>query len=978
VLGCLLERRPRPLLQPLGAALALLGLAGSPPACFAASSAMMGVSLVQDADSATRLRVRIPAALEPQLSWSGSAGPAPYRLALVWPGVDVTAERALPTLPAGGAGPLQAVALVSSPDVTRLEMQISQPVLPSLRRVGDSWVLRLEPTAATEPLRTPLSIPAAVQPAVAAVKALVELPAAAMSQPPKGSGAAPPAEVAVAALSSLRTANKSGKARPLVLADGSTQPEVLLMDLIVNGQRQPEVVRAEQWPDGALLLRADAWSDARLAPLAQERTLSDGSAGYALDAVPGATYRINRQSLSLEINAPATAFVGSTMGLQGASADLPVRPQPGVLLNYDASVQRGPGGGPLTGGATLEAVAFGGAGNFVSSALVRDDGKKRSVERLDTFWRYDMPERLQALVVGDTVGSGGGWSRPARYGGVRFGRDFGMRPGFVTMPQLALNGEAALPSTVEVLVNNARRLSQPLQPGPFELTNVPIVTGAGEVNLVVRDLLGRETVVRQSYYSSPRLLAPGLSDFSFEAGRFRTGYGLDSHYGDAFGAATWRQGLSSSLTAEGRVEVQAKRRAAGAELAGLLGNWAVGRMALATSSGSTQGVNESGRMLQLGIERSTPRGGAALQYEHASQGFAPFGEGIGPLALAQRARDRLLASVGGALWGSVTGGASYASQTRWDGDRVQLLGLSTSMPLWKRASLSLALNKRLDGDHAWRASLTVSVPLDDGVYTSSRIDRDSSGMTSATVGAARSAPAGPGLGWRVEGSTLESQRARGGVQYNTSNAEFAADAASDSKGHVAVRGGARGTVGMMAGLPFASRPVGDGSFAVVEVEGMAGVPVKRSHQVVAETDSRGFAFVPGLLPWQKNQIEIDPVDLPLDSEVGEVVQQLTPYARSGAVLKFAVRRTRQALLVLHQPDGTPVPAGARVRLLPTGPEFLAGRRGAVWLTDLTAERQQIEVSWPDGGGCRLELLVPASDGGTPGKIGPLACGKDKL
>ena len=270
-----------------------------------------------------------------------------------------------------------------------------------------------------------------------------------------------------------------------------------------------------------------------------------------------------------------------------------------MLLNYDLSVAHGGSGGPLTSGALLEAVAFSRFGNLVSSALVLDDGARRSATRLDTFWRYDLPQRMETLVVGDAVGVGGGWSRPARYGGVRWGRDFGMRPGFVTLPQLTLNGEAALPSTVEVLVNNARRLSQPMPSGPFELNNVPIVTGAGEINLVVRDLLGRETVIQQSYYASPRLLAPGLSDFSFEAGWLRTGYGESSAYGDGFGAATWRQGLSRSLTGEAGVELQAKRRAAGVELAGLLGDWAVGRVALAASSSSTQGMAERGQLLQL-------------------------------------------------------------------------------------------------------------------------------------------------------------------------------------------------------------------------------------------------------------------------------------------------------------------------------------------------------------------------------------------
>ena len=322
--------------------------------------------------------------------------------------------------------------------------------------------------------------------------------------------------------------SRTGRGGSPRTAEGPPQPEVLLLDVVVNGQRQPEMARAEQWPDGALLLAATTWTDARLAPLAQGRTLSDGSAGYALDAVPGATYRINRQNLSLEINAPATAFVGSTLGLQGEAAAAPSRQHPGVLLNYDISVLRGATGGPITSGATLEAVAFSGIGNFVNSALVRNDGTVHTFERLDTFWRYDMPTRLETLVVGDTIGTGGGWSRPARYGGIRWGRDFGMRPGFVTLPQISLSGAAALPSTVEVLVNNARRISQSVQPGPFELNNVPVITGAGDLNLVVRDLLGRETVVQQSYYSSPRLLARGLTDFSIEGGRLRSGYGRDS------------------------------------------------------------------------------------------------------------------------------------------------------------------------------------------------------------------------------------------------------------------------------------------------------------------------------------------------------------------------------------------------------------------------------------------------------------------
>ncbi|MFT5644625.1 MAG: outer membrane usher protein [Janthinobacterium sp.] len=755
--------------------------------------------------------------------------------------------------------------------------------------------------------------------------------------------------------------------------------DVLLLDVSINDQPLADVVMVEQMPGGPLLLPLDAWSAARLLPLAQTglSMQSDGTPAYALDAVAGATWNIDRRTMRIDIHAPAGAFIASAFGAPDAVALAPPRPQPGFMLDYDLLLSRSAGGGASSGGAMLEAVAFSGLGNIVTSVLT--SSTDRSVTRLDTYWRYDMPNRMESLTVGDTIGTAGSWSRPARYGGVRWGRDFAMRPGFVTLPQMSLAGAAALPSTADVLVNNVRRLSQKVEPGPFDLNNVPIVTGAGEFALVVRDLLGRETVVRQSFYASPRLLVPGLSDFSFEAGRLRTGYGSSNAYGAPFGAATWRQGVSRSVTGEARIEWQDQRRAAGIDVTSLLGTWAVGRVALAASGGA-QG---SGHLTQVGIERSTPKGGAALQYEHASSGFAPFGAASGAAtaaaaanSMAQRTRDRWLVSVGGALWGAIGGGANYVRQTRWDGDLLQAVGLSLNLSLWGRANVSVALSKRLDIERSLSAAITLSLPLDGGVVTSSQVSRDGTGKLSGSVSAAGTAPSGPGLAWQVQAGSAKSQRAQGSLRYNTSAAEWSLQGATSGGGQIATSISGRGTVGWLDGMAFASRPVGTSSVAVIKVDGIEGVAVRRNYQVVAVTDARGMAFVPGLLSWQKNNISIDMLDLPLDVEVTSSSADLTPFSRSGMVLDFGAKRSRQALLVLHRTGGAPVPIGARVRLLPGGPEFIAGRRGEVWLTGLAASRQQVRVSW-SGGGCLLALEVPVSVDGAPGKIGPLVCGEKK-
>ncbi|WP_290793644.1 fimbria/pilus outer membrane usher protein, partial [Halomonas sp.] len=693
--------------------------------------------------------------------------------------------------------------------------------------------------------------------------------------------------------------------------------------------------------------------------------LPDNQHGYALGSVAGLTYKLDDGQMTLVVTAPASAFTGVEINQQGVAASLPDTVQPGFYLDYDSSVSSGDDGYESYG-VLLEGVAFGRWGSAVSGLVFTGDRQRDQTVRTESYWRKDLPGPMETLVLGDTVGDGGAWSRPARYAGIRWARDFSLRPGFIAMPMPSLSGTAALPSTIDVLINNQRRKSERVNPGPFELTNVPVTSGAGEVNLIVRDLLGRESIINQSYYFSPHLLAEGLSDFSVEAGFLRENYGRRSNdydYDNGFIAGTGRYGLTSVLTAETRFETQAKRQAIGVDLVALLGTFATAEAAVAT----TRTDDLRGNHYLFGLERRTSRGNGSLRWGYFDRDFVQFAAVPGDI----RPRERLSASLGTLLSGNVSTAINYTAQTSWDDSRLDLLSVNLGVTLPQGIYLSSYLSQDLGPDHDWSAGITFSMSLGQQRTASTSTSFGSDRDTINRAELSQSPPGGPGTGWRLGVSDDPNQRWRAELTRNTTSGSLRAEAA-DTVNSPAFRLGASGTVGWLGGHAFAARTIGAGSFAVVKVGDIEDVPIYRSNQLIASTNSSGMALVPDLLPYQANQLTIDPVELPFDVEIKSVKETAVPFARSGLLVDFPVHRSRNALVLLHQSDGSEVPAGARVTVSPGEEDFLVGKRGEAYLMNLS-DSNHLSVQWKDGA---CELFLPLDPAGpSEPRIGPLTCGE---
>ena len=120
---------------------------------------------------------------------------------------------------------------------------------------------------------------------------------------------------------------------------------------------------------------------------------------------------------------------------------------------------------------------------------------------LESTWTRDKPMQLTRLRFGDAISGASSWGGAVRFGGVQWATDFSLQPGFVTSPRPGISGEAALPSTVELYVDNLLRMRREVPSGPFSIQDLPVINGQGDARLVVRDILGREQVITQPFFT---------------------------------------------------------------------------------------------------------------------------------------------------------------------------------------------------------------------------------------------------------------------------------------------------------------------------------------------------------------------------------------------------------------------------------------------------------------------------------------------
>jgi outer membrane usher protein len=709
-----------------------------------------------------------------------------------------------------------------------------------------------------------------------------------------------------------------------------------------------------------------------------------------LNELLGDRFKYDEPAQSISFDLDNNERIARAFDAMGSSAPrTPVSTAWGSVLNYTLFGSETSGLNPRNAtfsgaSASLDARAFSPYGTLSQTGIIgTTTTRDMTMLRLDTAFSYSHPDSLVTYRVGDSISGSLAWTRSVRFAGIQAQRNFALRSDLVTAPLPSFSGSAAVPSTLDVYLNNSKTYTQEVPPGPFQVNNLPLISG-GEARLVLRDSAGREVETTLPFYTSPQLLREGLTYFSMETGFPRLSYGIDSNnYAPkemvSFSA---RYGMYDWLTLEGHAEGVAGLYNGGAGMLVRTGDFGV--LSAAASGSTYQGqhglqtyVAFETKLWGVSINASSTR--TFMDYSDIASVTAPVVDTLAAYSITgaanpaptnaapAKAIDRI--SLGYRLPDLSSLALSLVHLEPASGALSNLVSVAWSRSFYLQSQLFVTSFADLSNRGNYGIFAGISIPIGDNSSVST-------GATSSRSGTSLTTDASRPLGMQTGSYGARVRDSEGAVPYRSASASYRAAPATvevgveQSQGTV-LRGTGQvdGAVAAMGGGVFFSNRIDD-AFAVVDA-GVPGVPVLHENRLVGETNDSGKLLVPNLRAYGNNKISIDPKGLPVNAEVATVEDVVAPADRSGVLVNFATKSDVQAaIVILVDAAGKPLAVGSKGKLDGGSDDFIVGYDGRAFIKDLKSANT-VTVTL-EKGECHAAFDY-ASSQGSQVVVGPISC-----
>lgn len=739
--------------------------------------------------------------------------------------------------------------------------------------------------------------------------------------------------------------------------------QTIYAETIVNGKTAPRLARLRHGADGLEIHRESA----EQIGLRLQQPKEDWHLLASLDQL---TFRHIAARGILSLNVAYLEAQRNQLDLANRARVHAQRGEPvaALIIDYDLSATLA--AGETSFSAFLETRLVRDTLAFSSAFLVNSSGTNEGTTRLNSMVELSFPQKMTSLTLGDFVSAAPNAARSVRMAGVQMRSNFALQPDLITYPLPDFSGNLAVPSQIDLIVNDARLSTRELEAGGFSLRNIPTAGGRQDIQVVVRDALNRETLISGSTYVSRKLLAPGLREWAVNAGAIRRRFGLASaDYGAFAASGLFRQGLSEKVTAGASTELGNGLLSGGLEASTILFN-AVELSATARASWFDRQDEDkrNGTSLSLTARSQLRHVAIDLSTRLVSDGFddlASAGGDPSPRSLGSLSVQFDLGKFGSADATAVHqfGGRNLPGENSRPDTTALRAGWRNQI---SRALFSAsALWQKTGGQSSFGLFFGVSIPLGQSISASLAHNR-SRGIRQSSLSIRRPDIVPGDIGFGVDAMTGTVDRVLGQISYlgdwGRVSGEF-----EHIDGRSAGRANARGSLVFTADRLFATRQSG-GGMVLVETRGIPDLVITRENAPEATSrEGTQTMLIRGFVPHVPMRIGVEVGSLAPGVRVGNVSKTIMVRGRSVTKVDLGIRAFSPTRLRLRLPDGSAPTPGSRLTALPSGISYLIGFDGLVEV-DLGEADQTLALPTGESQVCHFVLPALPEDLADDGEI----------
>ena len=759
----------------------------------------------------------------------------------------------------------------------------------------------------------------------------------------------------------------------------------LFLNVSINSNASEDLVAVKQSKDGKLYIRSSALKTLRLK---MDEHIPDNQ-WVCINDLNGIQFKYLENEQSLNLKVPLNMLTGYSVDLSGQQVTSPqllkMKPLNAAILNYSLYNTITNDENVFSGSA--EGIFNSAIGNFSSGVLYNGSNETSYSHekwvRLETKWQYVDPEKIRIYTLGDFISNSPDWGSSVRLAGFQWSSAYSQRGDIVTSALPQFSGSAALPSTLDLYVNQQKIYSGLVPSGPFDIKQLPFISG-NEVTLVTTDATGQQSITKKPYYFSSKILAKGINEFSIDVGIPRYNYGLYSNdYDDAtFASGAIRYGYSNSLTLSGGAEASTDGLS---NLGTGFAKNVLGIGVMNADIAASQYKDENGYSALLGLEGRISKNisfntsyrkvfdnyfdlarVSQVRYLKDNQINAESQNYLNHSALA----DEIFRA--GINYNFYAGYGVYLgyNQIKYSDNSYKLLSTNLSGSLDKNWGFYASAYKDYENHKDYGVYFALRYTPSSKVNAITSVSSDSGSLRYRQEIFGLSEPQIGSFGWggyverdqdvnENNASVYASYRAR--AAYLTGRYNRFGD-----NDQVALS--ATGSLVAAAGRIFAANEIGDG-YAVVTNAGPQSQIINGGVNL-GETDKSGRFLIPSLMPYQVNHIYLDPSYLPLNWNVKSTDQKTVVGYRQGTLVDFGAHQVISGLVKLVDQKNSPLMPGYTVRI--NGQQNgMVGYDGEVFIPNLL-KQNKLEVDLLDHGSCQVDFTYNSNQYSTK-KLGPYIC-----